>query len=322
MVASEGTSDGTESTPPAAHHAWLAKWQREIEEEYRRLHQRAVADPQQAGHGGEATWLRLLEEWLPPAYEVGSRKYIIPETGNDTFETDLVVFSPGYPERLRQREEVLASGLAAAFSVKLTLDAAGLRDAMSRSARLRRATVPRWGSPRGELVGPYAFGLLAHSHAWQAPGSTPRENLERSLWQLDHEYAQHPRESLDLLCVADLTTVSTLRISYMEPQHLTLSPPVGVDITQGTAITAMTMAEANSTPGPVAVLIATLLVRLAQTDPTVAPFADGLRLTNTLGSSSGPQRHFPISEVYGDLVTERLKSGRYLADGDWAMAHH
>lgn len=315
----EAAADAARSMP--VHHEWLAKWQREVEEEYHRLHAKAVQDPQHAGHGGEATWIRLFEEWLPPAYEVGSRKYIVPEEGDETFETDIVVFNPGYPERLRQREEVLAGGIAAAFSVKLTLDASGLRDAVSRGARLRRAAKPRFGSPRGEALGAFAFGLLAHSHSWQRPGSTPRENLKTNLWDLDHEYCAHPRETLDFVCVADLTTVSTFRMPYM-PQHLLqLHPPPGVDIRDGTVMTAMTMADEENTPGPVAVLVASLLVRLAQADPSVAPFADGLRLTDTLGSASGFQRHYPVRTVYSDDVLAKLPTHTF-GNGDWAGGFH
>jgi hypothetical protein len=91
--------------------------------------------------------------------------------------TDLVIFNPGFPRRLRSREDVLAGGVAAAFSVKLTLDPAGLRDACERAARLRRATKTGHGSPRTELLGAFAVGVLAHAHTWTRPRSTPRENL-------------------------------------------------------------------------------------------------------------------------------------------------
>ncbi len=319
-------AEDTASSSPAAeagpvHHKWLAKWEREVEEEYRRLHAKAIQDPQHAGHGGEATWIRLLEEWLPPAYEVGSRKYIVPEEGDETFETDIVVCNPAYPRRLRQREEVLAGGVAAAFSVKLTLDASGLRDAVLRGMRLRRAAKPRFGSPRGEALGAFAFRLLAHSHAWQQLGSTPRKNLQQNLWDLDHEYCAHPRESLDWVCIADLTTVSTLRAPFMPPHLLEYQELPGMETSEGTVMTAMTMADEANTPGPVAVLIAALMVRLSQTDPTVSPFADGLRLTDTLGSGSGFQRHFPVRAVYSDAVLEKLPTHSF-GTGDWASAFH
>jgi hypothetical protein len=55
---------------------------------------------------------------LPPQYELGKRKYLLLETPDGptvTPETDLVVFYPHYPEKLRTKESVLASGVAAAF---------------------------------------------------------------------------------------------------------------------------------------------------------------------------------------------------------------
>ena len=101
------------------HHTCLAGWQREVAEEYVRLHEVALTDPQQSGHGGEATWVRLLREWLPSSYGVESRKYIIPEEGDDKFETDIVIFNPGYPERLRQREEVSGRRRSSRFQCQI-----------------------------------------------------------------------------------------------------------------------------------------------------------------------------------------------------------
>jgi hypothetical protein len=89
------------------HHDLLSRLTGEIADEYARLHSAALDDPQRAGHGGEMTWARFLEDWLPPGYAVGTRKYIVPEQGDEAFETDLVVFNRAYPERLHGREEVL-----------------------------------------------------------------------------------------------------------------------------------------------------------------------------------------------------------------------
>jgi hypothetical protein len=99
---------------------------------------------------------------LPSAYKVVTRKYILPEVGSESFETDIVVLNPSYPERLHSREEMLAGGVAAAFSLKLTADAQGIRDAVERAVALRRALQPRMGTPRDEMIGPFPVGLLAH----------------------------------------------------------------------------------------------------------------------------------------------------------------
>lgn len=82
---------------------------------------------------------------------------------------------------LHGREELIAGGVSAAFSVKLTATAAGLEDAVDRARRLRRGLLPRFGTPRAQIVGPYAIGLLCHSHGWTQPGSTPAENVRSAL---------------------------------------------------------------------------------------------------------------------------------------------
>jgi hypothetical protein len=61
--------------------------------------------------------------------------------GDNEFETDIVILNPSYPTRLRAHEEILAGGVAAAFSVKLTLDAAGIRDGVKRLFELSRDAV-------------------------------------------------------------------------------------------------------------------------------------------------------------------------------------
>jgi hypothetical protein len=288
------------------HHQWLVNWQAEVQKDYERLHELAKKDPQQSGHGGESTWLRLLQDWLPPTYHVASRKYVVPEVGEDIFETDIVIFNPGYPARLREREEVLAGGVAAAFSVKLTLDAEGIKDAAARAARLRRSMKVRVGTPRSEMVGAVTFGVLAHSHAWKQPASKPRENLQENLWKYDHESANHPRESLDLVCVADLASVALIRIPYLAPHFLRDLTSQGIDVGPGLAMTAMTMSNYKTAAGPVGNFIASLIVSLAEGDPTLRPYADGLRLTETLGSGYGLQRHYPLEQVYTDELIKLL----------------
>lgn len=135
------------SEPEPAQARWFRSLGREVNEEYMRLHQEALKDPQQAGHGGESTWAGVLRQWLPSAYEVVTRKYIIPEIGDEKFETDIIIINPSYPRPLRGHEEILAGGVAAAFSVKLTLDSAGIRDGIKRAVALRRTLRPRLGTP-------------------------------------------------------------------------------------------------------------------------------------------------------------------------------
>lgn len=79
------------------HHDWLAKVAADISDDHDdRLHAAArdASRVQQSGHGAEATWIRFLTDWLPPQYGVERRRYIVPEEGDETFETDIVVFRP------------------------------------------------------------------------------------------------------------------------------------------------------------------------------------------------------------------------------------
>lgn len=289
------------------HQEWFEKWQREVQEDYTRLYEVASSsDPQQAGHGAETTWVKLLKDWLPSGYSVGTRKYIITEEGEDLFETDIVIFNPGYPERLRSEERILAGGVAAAFSVKLSLTADGIRDAVDRAAKLRRNMKPRTGSHRGEVKGPFLVGLLAHSHKWKQPGSDARKNLAVNLSKFDHEISMHPRESLDLVCVADLASVSLIKSSYMDPEVASIYNQYGIDTSSGVVTQGLAMTDENSELVPLASFIASLIGKLAQSDLTLRDFANNLRLTGALGAGSGHLRVFPARDVYSEHYMERL----------------
>lgn len=147
---------------------------------------------------------RASDYWLPPAYSFGVRKYLLFEHKVDgqyrSGETDLVLFHPSYPERLRQRKEVMISGVIAAFSVKLTLNRAGLREAMDEAAVLRQGLGTKAGAVIGELISPLITGVLAQSHAL---GANPQDTVDKILREKSTRLL-HPREELDLVCVADL----------------------------------------------------------------------------------------------------------------------
>ena len=76
----------------------------------------------------------------------------------------------------------------------------------------------REGTPYKELHAPIVYGLLAHSHSWKDPNSTPEVNIERKLLDSDKSHAKHPRECLDLLCVADLGTWISSKMTFAGPR--------------------------------------------------------------------------------------------------------
>jgi hypothetical protein len=295
--------------PPRArqqHHQWFEAVAADVAADYDRLHADAHADPQRSGHGGESTWVRLLADWLPPAYGVAARKYILPETDDEQpFETDIVVFNPGYPERLRTREGVLVGGVAAAFSVKLTLDAAGLRDGVERAARLRRGIAERHGSVRQELGSSLVVGLLAHSHSWSRADSDVARHVATTLSDLDRQLARHPRECLDLLCVSDLATWSTRRLAFA-PGEGTGNPQVSSDqAARGYCRTLMLYA--TPPPAPVGLLITDLLARLSHADPTLRPLAESSDLTVTqLAARTARDRIWELEQVLSPVARYHL----------------
>lgn len=313
------------------HHEWLGKVARDISEDYERLHAaaRQPSRVQQSGHGAESSWLRFLEDWLPPGYTVGRRKYILPEVGSSRpRETDLVIFQPSYPLALRGREEVLAAGVAAAFSVKLTLDTAGLREAAETAAELQRMLRPRSDCARSEMLGMFPFGVLAHSHTWKAAGSQPVKNIADAMRILDHELAATPRELLDLICVSDLGTWRRAFVPFLGPhvvgsfEHLTLEQR-----RQGCAMTALVDSAGydhavgtRSTPVPaVAVLLTALLQRLGHSDRGLAPLARALEITGTSGEGSGEQHMWDLEQVFSPEVRAQLGDRIRSGDADWGI---
>lgn len=301
------------------HHRWLQSVEQDIQQEYTRLHEAARSDPQRAGHGGEGTWKRILGDWLPPQYEVATRKYIIPEESDgEVFETDLVVFQPSYPQALRVREEVMSSGVAAAFSVKLTLNREGIRDAFERAAKTQKGIKPRLGTPRREMVPPFPVGLLAHSHTWKSSGSAPSSNVYATCMEMDKLYATHPREILDFVCVADLGVWRTTRMPCVSPDIVRHMNPDKLENNEvGMAMTSIMQVDAGKSP-TVAVLIANLYARLALADPTLRPLADGFHAIGDVAGSGGMPRFWELGAVFSPEVLLGLQVGtRRERYGDW-----
>jgi hypothetical protein len=295
-------------------HEWFREISREVQQSWERLHAAAVEDPQKAGHGGEATWALLLSRWLPSSYEVATRKYILPETdyAPEPHETDIVIFSPGYPEALRGREEILAGGVAAAFNVRLTLNAEGISDGTSRAVKLRRHLEWRYGSVRAELLGPFPVGLLAHSHSWKNEASSPFDNVTAAFVARDDELARHPRECLDVICVADLGTWSTMRTPYARARDG--SP---------TCETAAMAEELDPSPAPVASFVTHLLRRLSYADPSLRQMAEGLAALQLIGSLAGRIRRWELDLVFSDAVRKQLPARlRLPSDADWLSIYY
>ena len=308
-----------ENCIPHDLHDFMRQISAEIAAEYNRIRKRSGEDPGTAGDQGEENWAEVLRDWLPPSFPVVTKGRIIGADGRSSPQVDVIVLKDIYPQKLLNKKHYLAGGVAAAFECKTTLKGAHIEAAVKTSRQIKRLCPVRYGSPYGELHAPILYGLLAHSHSWSSPGSQPEHNISSKLRESDNTYIPHPRESLDLLCVADLgmwalnkisflTTTgmnSSLRAKYGEPgsstsfyiKHRIVPENEAIDFT------------------PVGSLIAYLTRRLAWENPPLRQLAEYYQATNLEGGGSGSQRLWP-SCIFSKHIRSQVECGR-LSNSKW-----
>jgi hypothetical protein len=304
------------------HHEWLADVNDSIVKSYEREQEmaRQSGRTQETGHVVESLWDGVLTEWLPPQYDVRKRKYILLETEDGTSlpkETDLVVFHPHYPEKLRKKNYVLASGVAAAFSVRRTVGRKDIEDAYKEGIALRRGMKIRDATQQKDyLVPPVFFGLLGESHVWQSAGSTPKENIRAITTEFDRDLVGAPREGLDFLCVADLGAWSRVSMVLTE-RFLRENPQVApfLGLASGTSgnealvVSGLRHDYEQQDLSPLTNFIGALWGKLAINDPTLKPLADGLRITNTTDTmGSFGMRSYKFADVATPQVAGRYRN--------------
>lgn len=183
----------------------------ETDYEEARTHARN-ANSQRAGHEGEATWQTLIDQW-GPGLPVETRKYIV-GPGGESNEVDLVILKPDYPEHLRSHSSVLVSGVAAAFSVKLTLKRAHILEALEQK-KLLVTVAGDGGGAKQLLSGPFPFGLLSHSTGMFSSSSSFADSMIELYEEIAHSPVDpavaDPRHELDTLLVADKGFFRTMR---------------------------------------------------------------------------------------------------------------
>ncbi len=176
----------------------------EMSSEYERIQKRASEDPGTAGDQGEENWAALLREWLPAPYQVVTKGRILSELGVASPQVDVLVLHPYYPRYLLDKKLYLAGGVVAAFECKITLKAEHIRTVIENSVKIRNLLPRRNGTPYKELYSPIVYGLLAHSHVWKNQTLGNTGYIDSHLVNGDLEFVKHPREMLDVVCVADL----------------------------------------------------------------------------------------------------------------------
>jgi hypothetical protein len=270
---------------------WFDSIQTDIAQDFADARLAHKEDIQRSGHEGESTWADLFAKWLPPEYGVGLRKYIIgPDESEKPFETDIVIFEPAYPQHLRYRTKIHAAGVAAAFSVKLTARPAHYEEIATWSARLANLGVPDTNTLEGQLLSTFPTGFLAHSH--ELGRGEAIENLKTGFDGVS-AHALHPRELVDLVCIADLGTLVCKRIP-----HLPVPPAGPLTFTHYMSI------YDDKSYGAVAHLLVSLFEILGRTNPSLKKLAAGLSAETLTGEGFGYRTAWDPNAVFSEAFLE------------------
>jgi hypothetical protein len=314
----------------------------QMQDEYKRIQKRAVEDPGTAGDNGEENWAELLRQWLPSNYHIVTKGRIMNTEGECGPQVDVLVLSPSYPKALLGRKEYLEGGVLAAFECKLTLKAAHIRDAVNNAAQIRRLSRPvRKGTPYSELYTPIRYGLLAHSHVWNSPASTPLQNIKKNLYEAETEIVKHPKEVIDVICVSDLAAWKIGKM-IIAGQHLLsqfkkryekygefwteIQKHGGVAevIHYCHAEEYQVTEESKQLFTPIGSFLFDMFEMLAWNDHSLRPFVEYFILTNLGGSGRGAGGMWTI-DFFSEELRKRLQQGNCLVDGaenrwsEWQM---
>jgi hypothetical protein len=294
----------------------------EMSAEYERIRARTLEDPGTAGDEGEEIWAELLRSWLPEQYRVLTKGRILAADGTAGPQVDVVVLRPGYPKRLLSKKLYMAGGVAAVFECKNTLKGAHIVDSFARAARVATLAGNPPDTPFGQLVPAIPFGLLAHSHEWQAEGSHPHANVDQLL-QAQLDPLQHLKDAPVVVCIADTGCWNIFRSTYDGPGMIGWEqrrerfggPDAGFASVQYTRHTE-DLTFGSPPPNAIAPMVAFLVSRLAHTDVAIRPLSQYFHSAGLSGSGRSVAKtgRF-VSDVYSAEVLAGLP--RNLTNGVW-----
>ncbi len=301
---------------------FMSQVSHEMASEYTRIQRRAIDDPGTARDQGEENWAEFLRDWLPATYDVVTKGRLISYDGRTSPQLDILVLKDSYPKKLKSKKLYLAHGVAAAFECKTTLKSSHFRKIMKTSAELKSFfPAPITGSPYKELHAPFVFGVLAHPHNWKKVKSNPLKRIDDCLFESDQEHLNHPRETLDLLCVADLATWVSLKMVYHGPiQDYGYKWNLSRDRALGSISTGYlghTKENTEQVPQftPIGALITLLFSKLAWTNQEMTALAKYYSYSGICGVGSGAMRDWDIS-LYSEELRETLYRRKYDATPD------
>lgn len=298
-----------------------------IAHEYERIFQNADKDPGTAGDQGEENWAKNFKDWIPTYYKIVTKGRIINSDGDLSPQVDILILHPAYPNYLLDKKHYLADGVIAAFECKTTLKAQHIAEAFESSKKVKNFR-KRFGSPYKELNSPIIFGLLAHSHSWKRNNSKPLENIEKKLLEEDKKLISHPREMIDVICVADLATWNAIKTPWIGPTSYQILDKEQIQDfgDKGCPATAYICHSNNNRIQhkyftPIGSLLSFLINKLAWRDKELRDLASYYSSLNLQGNGIGKPRLWN-EEIYSVSVAKKLKSGENIIHTNWNEWNH
>jgi len=197
-------------------------------------------------------------------------------------------------------------------------------EAASTARVIRRLAEARDGTPYDELHSPITFGLLAHAAEL---GKTPVERMDGLLGR-ELEADGHPREVLDVVCVAQMACWTSM--------HLLLPRPAAIDDQLWRRMRELhQLGETGSIrtnymrwlpwpgneipPTPLYVLIGHLLKRAAWDFPVYQPLENYWTLSQVHGAGGGAvaSRSWPFTTL-SEPVQRGVLEGRVTSGVRWS----
>ncbi len=240
-------------------------------------------------------------------------------------QLDILVLRPSYPLSLRRQKHYFSGGVVAAFECKLTLRRADIERAFETAALIKKKCrqhswwVDGRNTPYGELVQLPIVGLLSHSHSWRSKWpSTPISNCIDDFYP---QFADHPRELLDVVCVADAGTFAVLKDIDVGPgvpedvietlRELDLSEAISISYTIQDDYK---IEDDNQKEGAgfskrgrtLAALIFSLIKWMAWDDISLRPWAEHLEALDFWGSIYKPT-YLPSSDVLPAAMLKKIR---------------
>jgi hypothetical protein len=304
-------------------NAFMKQLQQELSSEYERISVRVTQDPGTAGDEGEENWAEILRKWLPSNYHIVTKGRVLSHYGEPSPQVDILVLHPAYPRHLLNKKYYLAGGVLAAFECKLTLRTRHLEKIFKTSSAIKNLVPQREGSPYKELQQPIIYGVLAHSHEWSRKNKHGAFDLLDRLDKYQFCGVEHPRNMLDLICIADTAIYRLYKTILIGPntpmEQLPEDILTGPGANEGISIGYTCTWQDDDSPTyntVLGTLIADLFKRMAYEDQTIRPMAEYYTLGGLdTGGISKP--HFWFPEVLSKNVLKQLRS-EGTEEGEWS----